>query len=392
MLRVLPVYALIFTAGMVQSALAPLGPVYAAELQLTRVQVGALFAASSVAIVVVALPIGMVTDRLGARRLTVAAAVLVGLSALGQGLARDFWLLLASRAAFGVAFGAVWTAGLAFLAEGGAAGRRSALGATIPVTGASSAVGPAFAGIVAGRFGLAVPFIAIAAAAAGVAAALTIAPATLAPERIERPDLAGMLRAVRGNRLVLGAVAIMTVAGFSSSLAYLLVPLRLRSNGVSVAAIGTILAVAAVLYIAAGIAVTRFGTRAARPAVAGAVVAALGLALALPVVSTATAALAGFLLARSACNAAMSTIAYPLASDGAAESGLGAGSAIGLVNVAWATSTVVAPLAGGAVAQATSDRVAFALLVPVTLATSAWLLSSRARPARVQSRAARLHR
>src|SRR5712691_2036436 len=131
-LHAVPVYALVFAAGMVQSALAPLGPVYAAELGLTRVQVGALFAAASVAMLVVTLPIGVIADRLGARRLTVAAALLVGLSALGQGLARDFWLLLGARALFGVAFGAVWTAGLAFLAEGGAAAEgHSALGATI---------------------------------------------------------------------------------------------------------------------------------------------------------------------------------------------------------------------------------------------------------------------
>jgi MFS transporter, DHA1 family, solute carrier family 18 (vesicular amine transporter), member 1/2 len=388
-LRALPVYALIFAAGMMQSALAPLGPAYAAELGLTRVQVGALFAAASVAMVVVALPIGMVTDRLGARRLTIAAALLVGLSALGQGLARDFWLLFASRAAFGVAFAAVWTAGLAFLAEGGTVGRRSALGATIPVTGASSAIGPAFAGVIAGRFGLSVPFVAIAAMAVVVATALAFVPAALTSERIERADLAALLRAIRRNRLVAGAVAIMTVAGFSSSLAYLLIPLRLRSNGVSVAAIGTTLGAAAVLYIAAGLIVARFGPRATKPAVAGGVVAVLGFALVIPVVTTATAALAGFLLARSACNAAMSTIAYPLASEGAAELGFGAGSAIGLVNAAWATSTVVAPLAGGAVAQATSDRVAFAVLVPITLATGAWLLSSRVRRGRATSRGAR---
>src|SRR5581483_195189 len=36
--RALPVYALILAAGMVQSALAPLGPVYAHDLHLTRVQ------------------------------------------------------------------------------------------------------------------------------------------------------------------------------------------------------------------------------------------------------------------------------------------------------------------------------------------------------------------
>jgi MFS family permease len=72
----------------VQSALAPLGTVYAAELHLSRVQVGGLFVAASIAMVVVTFPIGLVTDRLGARRLTVGAAALVALSSLGQGLAQ----------------------------------------------------------------------------------------------------------------------------------------------------------------------------------------------------------------------------------------------------------------------------------------------------------------
>lgn len=372
----LPVYALIFTAGMVQSALAPLGPVYAADLHLTRVQVGALFAVASVSMVLVAFPIGFVTDRLGARRLTVGAAALVALSAFGQGLAHQFWLLLASRAAFGVAFGAVWTAGLAFLSDGAPLERRSSrLGATIPVTGTASSIGPAFAGILAGQFGLAVPFLAIAAAAAAIAVALSVSPTVPAPEREQRLPVARVLRAARGNRRVLGSVAIMVVAGLSGSLSFLLVPLRLKADGVSLAAIGTILGASAVLYIAASMGVTRLGPGAARPAAAGVTAAALGLALALPALSTAVVALTVFLLARAACNAAMSTIAYPLATAGAEEAGIGTGAAIGLVNAAWATSTVIAPLAGAAIAQAAGDRAAFAVLVPITLATGAWLVA-----------------
>jgi len=377
---VLPVYALVFVAGMVQSALAPLGPIYAADLHLSRVQIGALFAATGVAMLVVALPIGVVTDRLGARRLIVGAAGLVGLSALGQGLAHEFWLLLASRAAFGVAYGAVWTAGLAFLVEGGPVEQRSArLGVAIPFSGAASAIGPAFAGVVAAQFGVGMPFVVIAAASAAVAVALAVAPAELPMAEAQRPAPARVLRG-GVNRLVLGAVAIMVVSGFSSSLSYVLVPLRLRANGVPVAAIGTILAGAAALYIAAGVATARrLGAASARPAAGAAAVGALALVLALPALSTATAALVVVLLVRAACNAVTSTIAYPLASAGAAEAGGGAGAAIGLVNAAWAASTVVAPLVGGAVAQAASDRLAFGLLVPVTLATAVWLLGGRRR-------------
>ena len=372
--RALPVYALIFAAGMVQSALAPLGPAYAHELRLSRLEIGALFAASSATMLLTALPIGVVTDRLGAKRLTVASAVLVAAAALGQGLAPDFWLLLASRAAFGVAFGAVWTAGVAFIAQE----RSTGLGAIIPVAGGSAAVGPAFAGVAAGAFGLTVPFVAIAALAALVALALARSPATPTPAAADRPSLRTMLHAIRGSRPVLGAVVLLTAAGASISLASLLVPLRLRGDGVSVSAMGAILGIGALVYIVTGVLAARRGARS--PAAAGWVTVGLALVLVLPAVWTATASLVAFVVVRSACNAAMTTIAYPLASSGGAETGVGAGAAIGLVNAAWATSTVVVPLAGGAIAQSSSDRVAFALLVPLTLAGGIWLIGFGGRP------------
>jgi MFS family permease len=371
--RALPVYALILAAGMVQSALAPLGPVYAHDLHLTRVQVGSLFAASSATMLLTALPIGLVTDRLGAKRLTVASAMLVAASALGQGVARDFWFLLASRAAFGVAFGAVWTAGVAFVAEE----RSTGLGAIIPVAGVSAAIGPAFAGVVAGRFGLTVPFVAIGAVAALVALALARSPAGLRPEAVERPSLGGMLGALRGDRLVLRATVLMTASGASISLASLLVPLRLRADGESVTAIGAILGVGALVYIVAGAVSARLGI--VDVTTAGWLMIVLAVALTLPALWTASVSLVAFIVVRSACNAAMTSIAYPLARDGAAHTGIGAGAAIGIVNAAWATSTVVAPLAGGAVAQASSDRVAFAVLAPLTLLAGAWLIGGRVR-------------
>jgi predicted MFS family arabinose efflux permease len=362
------VYGLIFTSGMVQSALAPLGPVYAQDLRLTHVQVGALFAASSATMLLTALPIGVVTDRLGARRLTVASALLVAASAVGQGLARDFWLLLASRAAFGVAWGAVWTAGIAFIAEE----RRTGLGAAIPVAGVSAAVGPAFAGVAVGRFGLTVPFVAIGALAAFVSLLLLRSPAAVRSETVDPPRLGTMLRSIRGNRQVVGGVVLLTAAGTSISLTSLLIPLRLKSEGVSVTTIGAILGGGALVYIAAGVIAARLEI--GGPAVAGWFVVVLGLSLVLPVIWTATASLVAFVVVRSACNAAMTTIAYPLA----ANAGVGAGAAIGLANAAWATATVVTPLAGGAIAQASSDRVAYALLVPLTLAAGAWLIGGRA--------------
>jgi predicted MFS family arabinose efflux permease len=45
-----------------------------------------------------------------------------------QGLAGNFWSLLAGRAVFGVAFALAWTAGLAFLSESSVRRRSAVLG------------------------------------------------------------------------------------------------------------------------------------------------------------------------------------------------------------------------------------------------------------------------
>ncbi|HEU5264666.1 MAG TPA: MFS transporter, partial [Gaiellaceae bacterium] len=133
---IVPIYALILLETLVWIAILPLAPTFAAELDLSGVETGMILAAASLAALVVAFPLGLLADRLGARRVTIASACLFTLATLGQGLAGEFWSLLAARGAFGVAFGAMWGAGTAWLADASAEHRRAgALGATATVTG-----------------------------------------------------------------------------------------------------------------------------------------------------------------------------------------------------------------------------------------------------------------
>jgi MFS transporter, ACS family, D-galactonate transporter len=112
---VIPIYALILLETLVWIAMVPLAPTFADELALSGVETGMILAAASLAALVVALPLGLLADRLGARHVTIVSAVLFTLATLGQGLAEEFWSLLLARAAFGVAFGALWGAGAAWL-------------------------------------------------------------------------------------------------------------------------------------------------------------------------------------------------------------------------------------------------------------------------------------
>ena len=128
---VAPIYALILLETLVWIAMVPLAPTFADELGLSGVETGFILAAASLAALVVAFPLGLLADRLGARRVTIASACLFTLATFGQGLADEFWSLLLARLVFGVAFGALWGAGASWLSDSltedrraGALGRR----------------------------------------------------------------------------------------------------------------------------------------------------------------------------------------------------------------------------------------------------------------------------
>src|SRR5262245_40081497 len=95
----------------------PLAPTFADDFGLSDVATGLILASSSLAALVVALPLGVLADRFGARRVTIASACLFTAGTLGMGVAGDFSALLASRILFGVAFGALWGAGASWLSD-----------------------------------------------------------------------------------------------------------------------------------------------------------------------------------------------------------------------------------------------------------------------------------
>ena len=155
---VLLLYAAVFVCEAMWSAIVPLVPAFALRFSLSPLQSGLLLASASVAILVVSIPAGMAGDRLGMRRVTLAAMVVLAASDAGQGLAGSFWELLAARVAFGVGFGALWTTGLAWLSEATGDRHAQALSLTVTTAGLGGVAGPAFAGVLVQRFGLAAPF------------------------------------------------------------------------------------------------------------------------------------------------------------------------------------------------------------------------------------------
>ena len=372
-------YALVFLDEIALLGLVPLLPGYTRTYALSTAEAGALLAAAPLAIVVASIPAGRLSDRLGARQVTLAAGVLIVVSTAGMAVATAFAVMLAARALFGLASGTIWSAGLAWIGDSASPQRRAAaLGTVITVAGVGGMVGPVFCGYLAENVGRGAPWAVISGATVLVVLALLLANPgrSVAHEHHPLRHIAGTMRR---EPLLVGAVAIMLLGGVGDGIANLLAPLQLADNGLSEGRIGLWFSAGAALFIVASAATTRIGERAVSLRAAS-LFAALQAAVLVPVLlSSATAAVVFMVLARFAVAALPYTIGYPLAAVGSARLGLGTGTVNGLLGLLWGAGSFVAPPVAGVIADGIGDRAAYALLVAFCLAMAGWLLRSAQR-------------
>ena len=351
-------YGLILASAAAQFALVPVMPVYAHGLGLSGFQQGMVLGATGLATLAVSVPAGTLSDRFGARRITLAAGLLMAAATLAQALAGGFGALLASRLAFGAGYGVVWTAGLCWLAEAG--GGPTALGGSVASAGVGGVAGPAASGALTQHLGLAVPLLAAAAGFAVITAglaALRVAPSPVA----SRPAAAVGRGAAVTDPGIIGAAAAVVAAGLSTGACALLVPAQLHVAGASSGQIGLDFAAAGILFAAGSALTAAAGRRAVNLPVLGGGMLALTAALALGVLSTASLAVIVMLCAATAARSVLWTVSYPLAAAAAERRGIGLGAAVGLLNGVWAATAVLGPLAGGLAAEHAGARAAFGM-------------------------------
>jgi MFS family permease len=363
--------ALILVSAAAQFALVPVMPVYARRLGLSGFEQGMVLGATGLATLVVSVPAGTLADRFGARRLTLAAGLLMAAATAAQALAGDFPALLAARLAFGVGYGMVWTAGLCWLA-GAMAGGPSALGGSVASAGVGGVAGPAVSGALAQSLGLAVPLLVTAAGFAVITAGLAVLrvpPGPAAPYSATRPGP----RAAAARRDLIGATAAVVTAGLSTGVCALLVPARLQAAGASPGQIGVDFAAAGILF-AVGSALTAVaGRRAVNLPVTCAGMLVLAAALSLAVAGTTPLLLVAMLCITTAARSVLWTVSYPLAASAGAGSGAGTGlgASVGLLNVVWAATAVLGPLGAGAAAEHVGAAAVFGLTDAVCAAALA---------------------
>jgi MFS family permease len=333
-------------------AIVPLLPRLAA-VQDSAAFSGALFATYAVALLAGTPLVGRWVDRAGPRPpllaglLGVAAATLLFAAATGVDGSAGMAMLLAARAAQGLAAAASWTAGLALVAAVYPFERRgAAMGMTLSAVGVGILIGPAVSGWLADGIGLRAPFVLIGALALGDAVARVFLVKRLDTQPARVPFRAVM----RGPRV--GTLVAFTAAG-AAAVAVLepVLPLHLDELGVGTAWIGTTFAGAALAGVLTspigGALADRIG--ASRVVATGAAVVAVGVFLAGR--STAALAITGVILAGAGAQLILAPTLVLIANLAEATRPPAYGVAYALYNIAYTTGLAVAPLAAGVGAQ-----------------------------------------
>ncbi len=376
MRRLLAVVSLIvFVDTMLFSAIIPLVPIFADDLDLSKFEAGLLVGAYGAGAMVGGIPSGLLASRIGPKRAVIVGLLLLSLTTAAFAFGSSATELGLARLGQGAASAVTWAGALAWLTLGTPQARRGrTLGTAFGFAVLGFIIGPAI-GALGHVISIRGVFVAIAAVAATMAVIALWFPA--GPSEVRRPRV--LREAVRDIGFVT-AVWITLVPALFFGVLDVLVPLSLSKSGWGTIAIAATFVCAGAIEVALAPLVGGVSDRRGRlyP-----IRAALGLMAAVALgFSFVTPALLVALLVVGASFAASGIYApgIALVSDCAEANRMPQTLAFGVMNTSWAVGAMAGPAAGGALAQAIGDPAPYVVCAVLALVTAVAVSRTSASP------------
>jgi len=368
--------AMVFVDTVFFTALTPLLPEYADDLDLSKAGVGVLAAAYPAGALVGGIPGGMAAARFGVKPTVIAGLLLMVATTTVFGFADGIVLLDAARFAQGFASALTWTASLAWLVSRAPAGRRGLLiGAAMSAAIVGALCGPVL-GAIASLTGTEIAFAAV--GALGLALAVWAAATPAATP--EEPQPLSMLWQALRDRTMLATVWFVTLPALLFSTMGVLVSLRLDDLGLTAVAIGAVFLVSAGIEAVLNPLAGRLSDVRGRLLPIRVGLAASAVAAALLPWPNSSWVLAVLVILAGMAFGVFWTPAMSHLTDLAERRGLDYAYGFALVNLAWAPGQAIGASGGGALARATSDTIPYLVLSGLCLlslvAVSPWRSAS----------------
>lgn len=334
-----------FTDLVAYSVAVPVLPDYAARFNASPTTIGVLFASFGVTLLVLSIPMGLMSDRLGRKGPMIFGLALLSASTLAFAYAESMAMLFVARLLQGAADGMTWIVGFALIADlYGPEERGRAMGLAMAGSSLGIIIGPVLGGWLYEIGGIRLPFLFVAALAiADLAVFALVAP------RTHGSGTSVPMRRVLTHRPIAVCALVVIAGGGTIAMLEPVIPLVFRTRlGLGPGAIGTLFGIAAIasttMHPVYGRLSDRFGGR--RLMMIGLV----GSALMLPVLGLATdfRSAAFAMVAMWMVFSMIVTPSLAYMAEAASAAGFESyGVVYGIYNMAWAVGLMVSPALGG---------------------------------------------